>query len=53
MLLRSLDVPELNLTNLSRELSTLTRPVEFGIALGIPQHELDIIKRNNPQGMNI
>ena len=46
----SLEVPELNLTNLDKELKTLTRPVEFGIALGIPQHELEIIERDNPLG---
>ena len=44
------DVPELNLTNLSKELELLTRPVEFGIALGIPQHVLETIEADKPHG---
>ena len=42
------DVPELNLTNLTKELKTLTKPVEFGIALGIPQHVLETIEADKP-----
>ena len=38
------------MTNLDKELKTLTRPVELGIALGIPQYELEIIERDNPLG---
>ncbi len=42
--------PELSLKELSMELKTVTDPIRLGIGLRVPQHHLEIIKINNPQG---
>ena len=41
---------ELNLHTLTVELEQLTNPIKFGILLRVPQHILEIIKKNQPLG---
>ena len=43
--------PELSLKVLSMELKTVTDPIKLGVGLGVPQHRLEIIRMNNPQGL--
>ncbi len=43
--------PELSLKVLSMELKTVTDPIQLGVGLGVPQHHLEIIRKNNPQGL--
>ncbi len=45
--------PELSLKVLSMELKTMTNPIQLGVGLGVPQHRLEIIKKNDPQGLCI
>ncbi|XP_064399925.1 NACHT, LRR and PYD domains-containing protein 3-like isoform X2 [Halichondria panicea] len=39
--------PELTLSVLDKELKTLTKPIKFGVSLGIPQHILEVIQQDN------
>ena len=32
------------------KLKSLTDPIEFGIGLGFPEHEMEIIQKDNPLG---
>ncbi|XP_064402664.1 uncharacterized protein LOC135348400 isoform X9 [Halichondria panicea] len=41
--------PELSLKVLSMELKTVTDPIQLGVGLGVAQHHLEIIRKNNPQ----
>ncbi len=43
--------PELSLNVLSTELKTVTDPIRLGVGLGVAQHHLEIIRKNNPQGL--
>ena len=43
--------PELSLKVLSMELKTVTDPIQLGVGLGVAQHHLEIIRKNNPQGL--
>ncbi len=43
-------VPEVNVRALMLELKTLTNPVSFGIGLGFPDHEMELLKKDNPLG---
>ena len=40
----------ITLHSLTNELKTLTRPIPFGINLGIPQHQLEIIQQDHRLG---
>ena len=42
--------PELTLSGLTRELQTLTKPIQFGVSLNIPGHTLEIIQQDHPLG---
>ena len=41
---------ELTLSALHKELKTLTKPISFGVSLGIPQEQLEIIQQDNRFG---
>ena len=41
---------ELTLHTLDEELRDLTKPIQFGVKLGIPQREIEVIQANNPNG---
>ncbi|XP_064402672.1 ankyrin repeat domain-containing protein 50-like isoform X2 [Halichondria panicea] len=41
--------PELSLKVLSMELKTVTDPIQLGVCLGVKQHHLEKIRKNNPQ----
>ncbi len=41
---------ELTLSALDKELKTLTKPIPFGVSLGIPQERLEIIQQDNRFG---
>ena len=41
----------MKLRTLTLELKKLTDPINLGAGLGFPEHELAIIKRDNPQGL--
>ncbi len=43
--------PELSLKVLSTELKTVTDPIQLGVGLGVAQYHLEIIRKNNPQGL--
>ena len=43
--------PELSLKVLSMELKTVTDPIQLGVGLGVPQHHLEIIRKNNLQSL--
>ncbi len=43
--------PELSLKVLSMELKTVTDPIQLGVGLGVPQHHMEIIKKNNLQSL--
>ena len=45
-----LDIPELTLRVLDKELKTLTKPIQFGIKLGIPQYRIEIIQQDHCYG---
>ena len=40
-----------DLKTLSDELKALTEPIQFGVILGIPEHRLEFIRANHPNGM--
>ncbi len=42
---------DLSIEVLYKELKTVTDPILLGVVLGVPQHCLEIIQRNNPQGV--
>ena len=42
---------ELTLKALTEELEMVSDPIRLGIGLGVPQHRLEIIEKNNPQGL--
>ena len=41
---------ELTLHILDEELRDLTKPIQFGVKLGIPQREIEVIQANSPNG---
>ncbi len=41
---------ELTLSALNKELKTLTKPIPFGVSLGVPQERLEIIQQDNRFG---
>ncbi len=41
---------ELTLSALDKELKTLTKPIPFGVSLGVPQERLEIIQQDNRFG---
>ncbi len=41
---------ELTLSALDKELKTLTKPIPFGVSLGVPQERLEIIQQDNKFG---
>ncbi len=41
---------ELTLSALNKELKTLTKPIPFGVSLGVPQERLEIIHQDNRFG---
>ena len=43
---------KLTLKVLTEELETVTDPIRLGIGLGVPQHRLEIMQKNNPQGLH-
>ncbi len=50
-LVRNTEFTELSVRVLYSELKTVTNPIKLGLGLGIKQHHLEIIRRNNVQGV--
>ena len=44
-------IVKLTVQQLCEELHTLTKPIEFGINLGVPKGYLDMVKENYPNSM--
>ncbi len=51
LLVRNTEFTELSVRVLYSELKTVTNPIKLGLGLGMEQHNLEIIRNNNVQGV--